>query len=202
MNNLYRDQDFFALKVVKIPVREHGVLTETQQLEKCRQNTVAERTSGNQSSSASDEVRMGGKGAYYCSGDEEKGGEGYSCDADDEKGDSDVPEYRQVSIQSALKWKYSRHTLLKKFDEDLQRVRKDTEQRMSNLREVALTLDSPAIHPIMAQQRSRYGKGGFNLDFRLFNLDWRIMVIVLVVVMVVILSYVAILFFQFLHKRT
>ena len=76
MNNLYRDQDFFALKMVKIPVREHGVLTETQQLEKCRQNTVTERTSGNQSSSASDEVRMGGKGTYYCSGDEEKAGEG------------------------------------------------------------------------------------------------------------------------------
>jgi len=199
VNNLYRDQDFFALKVVKIPVREHGVLTETQQLEKCRQNTVTERTSGNQSSSASDEVRMGGKGTYYCSGDEEKAGEGYSCDADDEKGDSDVPEYRKVSIQSALRWKYSRHTLLKKFDEDLQRVRKDTEQRMSNLREVALTLDSPAIHPIMTQQNR---KGGFNLDFRLFNLDWRIMVIVLVVVMVVILSYVAILFFHFLHKKS
>ena len=43
VNNLYTDQHFFALKVVKIPVREHGVLTEPQQLEKCRQNTVVER---------------------------------------------------------------------------------------------------------------------------------------------------------------
>ena len=181
VNNLYTDQHFFALKVVKIPVREHGVLTETQELEKCRQNAVVEGVPGTQSSSTSDEMRMGGQGTYYCSGDEEgekkkEDQEEYSCDADDEKGESDGPEYREVSIQSALRWKYSRHALLNKFDEELQKVREDTDNRVSNLREVSLTLDSPTIHPILQRQEDRKG----------FFKDWRIIVIFLAVIVIII----------------
>ena len=190
VNNLYTDQDFFALKVVKIPVREHGILTETQQLERCRQNTVEEKIAGNQSSSTSDEMRMGGQGTYYCSGDEEgekkkENQDEYSCDADDEKGESDGPEYREVSIQSALRWKYSRHALLDKFDEELQRVREDTDKRVSNLREVALTLDSPTIHPILTRQEGRKG----------FLKNWKFLVILLTVIVIILglLYYVIIL---------
>lgn len=192
VNNLYTDQHFFALKVVKIPVREHGVLTEPQQLEKCRQNAVVERVPGTQSSSTSDEMRMGGKGTYYCSGDEEeeksKEDQESSCDADDEKGESDGPEYREVSIQSALRWKYSRHALLNKFDEELQKVREDTDKRMSNLREVTLTLDSPTIHPILQKQEDRKG----------FFKDWRTIVIFLAVIVIIIglLYFLVILFWR------
>lgn len=147
VNNLYKDQDFFALKTVKIPVKEHSVLTETHMREKCRKNAVDETsaTSGNQSSGA-DEIRLGGPSAYYKSDEE---GQCSSGDADDEVGDSDGPEYRDVSIQSALKWKHSSYALLNKFDEELQKIRETTEQkRNSNLREVALSLDSPTIYPL------------------------------------------------------
>lgn len=172
VNNLYKDQDFFALKTVKIPVREHSVLTEPQELERRRKSIIKERTSAteNQSSSTSDEMRLGGPGTYYRS-DEERTREESSCDADDEKGDSDGPEYRDISIQSALKWKYSRQALLQKFDEDLQRVREGTEQRASNLREVALTLDSPAFQPVVPARDSYENK------LFVFTLDWRIIIV-------------------------
>lgn len=178
MNNLYRDQDFFALKTVKIPVSEHSVLTEPQELDRRRKGRVEEKSSENQSSSTSDELRLGGPGTYYRSDEED------CCDADDEKGDSDGLEYRDISIQSALRWKYSRDTLLQKFDEELQRVRENTEQRMSNMREVAVTLESPAIHPIVTQ--NSYEKRLF-----LLNLDWRIFVGVCIVAFIVPLVYVS-----------
>ena len=163
INNLYRDQDFFALKMVKIPVREHGALTEAEELARRRGGAAAGAPSGNQSSSTGDEMRLGGPGTYYRS-DEES-----ACDADDEKGESDGPEYRDISIQSALRWKCSNHTLLEKFDEELQRVREENDQRVSTLREVAVILDSPAIHPVVSLK----GAGDRGL---LQSLDWRLLV--------------------------
>ena len=65
-NNLYTDQDFFALKTVKIPVKENSLLTETSELEK-RRKMVSSGTGGseNQSESNSDETRLGGPSTYY-----------------------------------------------------------------------------------------------------------------------------------------
>ncbi len=166
VNNLYRDQDFFALKTVKVPVKEHSVLTEPKVREKCRTNRVEERTtctSGNTSSgAASDDHRLGGPTAYYKSGDEEEDeeirGQSSSDDADDEVGDSDGPEVRGVSIQSALRWKHNRHALLEKFDRDLQRIRENTEQQMSqNVRHPAISIDMPAFHPIVAKEQTYEG---------------------------------------------
>ena len=87
-----------------------------------------------------------------------------SGDADDEICDSDTPEYRNISIQSALKWKLSGDSLLKKFDEDLERVRASTEQRVQNHRDVAVTLNHPKFHPVT---RTSYE------NRLLSNVDWR-----------------------------
>ena len=167
VNNLYRDQDFFALKTVKIPVRENSALTEAAELERRRRGGAAAAATGtassNQSSSTGDEMRLGGPGTYYRS-DEES-----SCDADDEKGESDGPEYRDISIQSALRWKCSNHTVLEKFDEELQRVREENDQKLHSLREVAVMLDSPAIYPVMSPK-------ALNDRSLLQSLDWRLMV--------------------------
>ena len=186
MNNLYRDQDFFALKTVKIPVREHSVLTEQKTREKCRKNNVEERTtSGNNSSGASDEHRLGGPATYYKSADEEEDAVSSSGDADDEVGDSDGPEFRRVSIQSALKWKHSRRALLEKFDEDLHRIRQSTEQQMSNVRQVAISMDMPAFHPIVAKEQT--------YESWLLG-DWRhavILVVLMVFVIVAVALFVA-----------
>ena len=87
-----------------------------------------------------------------------------SGDADDEKGDSDTLEYHSVSIQSALKWKHSGDSLLKKFDEDLERVRASTQQKVQNHRDVAVTLHHPKFHPVT---RTSFEKR------LLSNIEWR-----------------------------
>lgn len=168
MNNLYRDQDFFALKTIKVPVREYGVLTEESAREKCRHNKVEERgTESSGGATTSDEVRFGGAAAYYNSEEEPNAS---SHDADDESGDSDSPEYRDISIQSAIKWKHTNQTLLQKLDDDLQRVRDDTEKRISNAREVRFTMDNPAIQPVA------HKKDGSDKTMFLYFLDWRLIV--------------------------
>lgn len=196
VNNLYRDQDFFALKTVKVPVKEHSVLTEQKVREKCRKNKVEERsacTSGNTSSgAASDEHRLGGPAAYYKSGDEEnkedEGGQSSSGDADDEVGDSDGPEVRGVSIQSALKWKHSRRALLEKFDKDLQRIRQSTEQQISNVGHERVLIDMPAFHPIVAKEETYESR---------FLSDWRYpLVLVGVLILIAIFVIAIIIYFQ------
>ena len=170
------------MKVVKIPIREHGVLSDPKAREKCRKNNVEEphHSSGG---TTSDELRLGGPSAYYRSDDEEYNMS--SGDADDEVGDdSDSPEVRDVSIQSALKWKHSQHALLDKFDEELQKVRENTEQRLANLNEVALTMTSPAIQPIVAAKDSYEG------SLLKFNIDWRVAVTVAIIVCVGFLIWV------------
>ncbi|XP_051896576.1 lysM and putative peptidoglycan-binding domain-containing protein 4 [Pristis pectinata] len=44
VNNLIKDQDFFALKTIKIPVKRHGLLTEAQEEAKRRQPIPVNRT--------------------------------------------------------------------------------------------------------------------------------------------------------------
>lgn len=177
MNNLYRDQDFYALKTVKIPVREHGILTDPKAREKCRKNNVEEvcHSSGG---ATSDDLRLGGPSAYYRSDEEEY--QKSSGDADDEVDDSDSPEIRDVSIHSALRWKHSQHALLAKFDAELQRVRDNTEQRLANLNEVALTMTTPTIQPIVMKKDAN-GAGLLNFDW-----DWRVTTIVGVIISTVI----------------
>lgn len=99
-------------------------------------------------------------------------------------GDSDSPEVRDVSIQSALKWKHSQHALLDKFDEELQRVRDNTEQRLANLNEVALTMTSPTIQPIVAKKESYEGA------LLKMNFDWRVVVIVGVAICIIIILWI------------
>ena len=91
INKLYSDQDFYALKTIRVPVREHGLLTEAVEREK-RRKLIVERLQKPDSTGSgggtSDEMRFGGSDMYYTSDVES------SQDADDECGDSDSPEYR------------------------------------------------------------------------------------------------------------
>ncbi len=173
---MYRDQDFFALKKIKVPVREHGVLSEESAREKCRHTNLDEKgTESSGGATTSDEIRFGGATAYYNSEEEA------SCmsrDADDESGDSEGPEYRDISIQSAIKWKHTNQTLLQKLDDDLQRVRDDTEKRISNAKEVRFTMENPAIQPVY--------KKDVSIDNRLMNyiMDWRVLVSAIVLLLV------------------
>ena len=90
VNKLYSDQDFHALKNIKVPVAEHSILTESSERERRRRSTIqVDSKSGTQSSggTSGDDLRFGGPETYYSTGEE-------SLDADDEYDDSDEPVYR------------------------------------------------------------------------------------------------------------
>ena len=91
INKLYNDTDIHALKTIKIPVKEHSLLTEAGEREK-RRVLVGEdvNKSGTQSSggNSTDDRLFGGPETYYNSE--------LSDDADDEEDEESdtVPEYR------------------------------------------------------------------------------------------------------------
>ena len=166
-------------------MREHGVLSESSAREKCRGNSAEER--GAESSggtTTSDETkRFGGAATYYNSEEEP------SCssrDADDESGDSDAPEYRDISIQSALRWKHTNNTLLQKLDDDLQRVRDETERKITNAKEVRFTMEGPAIHPVVYKDPSK-DKGLIG-----YILDWRVLLVVIALLLLGAAVYVGV----------
>ncbi len=74
--------------------------------------------------------------------------------------------HRDISIQSALKWKHSRQTLFERLDEDLEKAKTSVENQKSNVQEVRIIFDSPSVHPIGVQE---YTKRVFELP------DWRIL---------------------------
>ena len=181
---------------MKIPVRENGILSDPTAREKCRKKNLEEPypSSGG---ATSDELRLGGPTAYYRSDEDEC--QGSADDADDEVGDSDsAPEVRDVSIQSALRWKHSQHALLEKFDAELQKVRENTEQRLANLNEVALTMTSPAIQPIMTQPKDSYEKSlfRFNLEF-----NWSTMIVLFLLLIIPVTGALAVLIYYLTNSE-
>ena len=154
-------------------MREHGVLSDLSAREKCRQGNLEEKgTESSGGTTTSDDVRFGGAAAYYNSEEEP------SCasrDADDESDDSEGPEYRDISIQSAIRWKHTNETLLQKLDKDLQRVRDDTEKRISNAKEVRFTMESPTLPSVVYKKNA-------SIDNRLMNyiMDWKVLLCIIV----------------------
>lgn len=129
VNNLYSDQDFYALKTIKIPVQPHGILTEVSEK---KQRPPSLKIPGNQPSSS-------------------------GVDNDDENDESDYEDMdpngecvRTVSIRSALD---SPNSFLKHMDNDLKLICKSTPLRKSNLDEVTRTLTINCINPIKLRKQ-------------------------------------------------
>lgn len=130
---MYSDQDFYALKTIKIPVQQHGLLTETA--DKKRRPPPLILPDKRPSSSA-------------------------DIDSDDDKSDYDEPSadfVRTVSIRSALD---SPNSFLQHMDNDLKMIRKSIPLRKQNLDEVARTLTVNCINPIkLRKQQQEKGLG-------------------------------------------
>lgn len=128
VNNFYSDQDFYALKTIKIPVQPHGLLTEISDK---KQRPPPIKMPGNQPST--------------------------SGDIDDDNDESDYEEsglngdcVRTVSIRSALD---SPNSFLQHMDNDLKLICKSTPLRKNNLDEVTRTLTINCINPIKLRKQ-------------------------------------------------
>ncbi|KAL5482276.1 hypothetical protein EMCRGX_G022582 [Ephydatia muelleri] len=206
-NHLYNNQDFFALKTVKIPVRKHSVLTDPQELERRRKMGVEECVPSVRVKCHKEHMFNGHLNTSDDDGDtrsdqriESDDGEG-----DDESGgDSDAPVITDISIQSALKWKHTRTALLTKFDEDLQRIRDELttlHNNNSNLAgggDVSLTLYPPQqVSPtdVSILARVLNVEAGWKL---LSECDWRL-IFFAVMFCIILISIVVILLFYKSH---
>lgn len=128
VNNFYSNQDFYALKTIKIPVQPHGLLTEISDK---RQRPPPIKIPGNQPS--------------------------VSGDINDDNDESDYEEsglngdcVRTVSIRSALD---SPNSFLQHMDNDLKLICKSTPLRKNNLDEVTRTLTINCINPIKLRKQ-------------------------------------------------
>ncbi|XP_064648787.1 lysM and putative peptidoglycan-binding domain-containing protein 3-like [Lineus longissimus] len=136
INKLISDQEFFALKVIKVPVRRHGLLTELIKEEnRKRKNgpklSLRPPNGTNDSIIAMDDI---------------------NCeDFDDDGSDSESQSLyvRTLSIRDVCN-NPSRDAqeFLRTMDHDLEKIRKSTNSYKGSLEEVAKTLTCKRIYPI------------------------------------------------------
>lgn len=122
-NNLFSDQDFYALKTIKIPVQPHGLLTETADTRQRPPPLKMPSTCGDI--------------------DDDDG-------SDYEDGEPNGDCVRTVSIRSALD---SPNSFLHHMDNDLKLICKSTPLRKHNLDEVARTLTVNCINPLKLRKQ-------------------------------------------------
>ena len=124
-NGLYSDQDFHALKTLKIPVQAHGLLTEIPDK---KQKPALLKITKNEAST--------------------------STDIDDNSDYEDIQTNRDcvrtVSIRSALD---SPNSFLEHMDNDLKLICKSTPLRKTNLDEVTRTLTINCINPLKLRKQ-------------------------------------------------
>lgn len=124
---MYSDQDFYALETLKVPIQQHGLLTERKEETK-RRPTPLNITPENPSTSGT-----------YVTNDEDSTAENGDC-------------VRTVSIRSALD---SPNSFLKHMDEDILMICKTTPTKKASLEEVTRTLTVNCIHPLKRQQAEK-----------------------------------------------
>lgn len=170
-NNLYSDQDFFALKTIKIPVQAHGLLTEATNEKPRPPPLKLSSTSGDP---------------------------GLDNDNDDDDDKSDYEDnmpngdcVRTVSIRTAID---SPNSFLKHMDNDLKLICKSAPIRKHNLDEVARTLTVNCINPLTLRKQQEKTLGNA------CGIGWK-GIIVTVFVIAILLPGVVAFWYLYLRKE-
>ncbi|XP_013379802.1 lysM and putative peptidoglycan-binding domain-containing protein 3 [Lingula anatina] len=140
INNLIRDQDFYALKRIKVPIKRFGLLTELVEHEnknsKGKKLTLGSVVNRN-SRSVIEEVEE----------EQELNNEDFAFDGSDS--DSQTLLVRTLSIRGAMNSQTKEaKKFLKHMDKDLQKIRNSTKSRKDSLQEVTSYLTTKTILPL------------------------------------------------------
>ncbi|XP_038071709.1 lysM and putative peptidoglycan-binding domain-containing protein 3-like [Patiria miniata] len=130
-NNLINDQDFYALRRIKIPVKQHGLLTEEQEERRRRPDATSKTEPPN--------------GNHLVNG-------GYVSDYEEDEsdyGEEDNLLVRQISIRDCMRDKTTARQFLQKMDQDLEKICQATQTQKKSLEEVTSTLTETRIHPLL-----------------------------------------------------
>lgn len=169
-NNLYNDQDFHALKHIKIPIQPHSLLTERVEEEKRCENVFKQQEDNNDNKSSRDD---------NSDSDYENTEQGSS---------SGRKTVRTVSISSNLK---DPEKFLKKMDDDLQKICQSVSIQKSDPHDINRRLTTQCIHPRTAKKKDSDELGIIWAGF-----GWKGAIIAFVLIAIV----VPILYFIYIEK--
>ncbi len=139
INNLIRDQDFFGLRVIKVPMKRHGLLSEL--IEQEQQNSSAK------SNSAKTQLNGGATGGFdevsYDPNESPLGG----SDEENEK-----LLVRTLSIRRSMSDQGAQAAnFLQRMDRDLKSIVNSTKCQKDSLEEVVATMTCKRIYPLQQQ---------------------------------------------------
>lgn len=138
INNLIKDQDFFALRVLKVPMRRHGYLSE---LVKQEQNETARMVTHNHHNGAT------------LPSDSDIPSDAVCSDVDFSDPETQLRVMRTVSIRDNFsKQGREANRFLKKMDKDLSKLRQSTVTKQESLDEVISMLTNKSIYPLQSKK--------------------------------------------------
>lgn len=174
VNNLIRDQEFYALTSVKIPVKKHSFL-----IEEISKKEDVKRTSGSRETVGRTKVL---NGAAYLSADEDV----YHDNTDTESGhDMSDPETQKLLIRKLSISQTSRsqtkeaREFLESMDQDLSKLRSSTRTDRDSLDEVISVLANKSVYPLVQPRKTQF----YGTDC---GISWKLIIVLAVVIGVVI----------------
>ncbi|KAK7116083.1 lysM and putative peptidoglycan-binding domain-containing protein 3-like [Littorina saxatilis] len=144
INNLIKDQDFFALRVLKVPMKRHGYLSE---IVKQEQNEAAKKKVPNLRNGATlpSESDIPSDAAYS---------DAICSDVDFSDPETQMRVMRTVSIRDNFsKQGREANRFLKKMDKDLSKLRQTTTTERQSLDQVISMLTNKSIYPLQSRRR-------------------------------------------------
>lgn len=171
MNNLIRDQDFYALTRVKIPVKKHSFLIDKIQND---DQSISESQKTLRTSSLSNGA------AYMDSGDDQS----LHYDSETDKTDLSDPELqrsviRNISIRNSRSQSREAKQFLRDMDKDLSKIMKDSSRPDRNsLDEVISVLTHKSVNPLLTREVPK--------QVEYCSLKWKTAIVILLCVAVVV----------------
>lgn len=177
VNNLIRDQEFYALTVVKIPVKKHSFLLE--------KNDKVENVSKIGGSKEHTERTKVSNGAAYIS-DDEVYHEGTDSESVHDMSDPETQKLliRKISIgHTSQSQSREARQFLESMDKDLSKLRSSTRTDRDSLDEVISVLTNKSVYPLVQPRKSQMNGTDCGLTWK------SVLVVVLVLGVLIPLGY-------------
>ncbi|KAI8789610.1 lysM and putative peptidoglycan-binding domain-containing protein 3 [Biomphalaria glabrata] len=181
INNLIQDQEFYGLKVIKVPMTQYGILSE--QFGNRSQIVRQDRHSTSHVESSSDYDDMYGR--QYEESDSQH---------DFSDPDTQIHILRTLSIRD----NFAAHDkeaqkFLQKMDEDLKKFKQNSRQHKESLTEVISVLTNKSIHPLASSLPSKRHNGAD------CGISWWSVLIALIVIAILV-PLLALIYYFYFHE--
>ena len=143
---MIRDQDFYALKVIKVPMKRHGMLAEIIEIENAKGNGLKQRLSS-----------TSGDGIHIT-----EANEGDQTDYDMDGSDSERQDLlvRKIGLRGPVgNPKFNHCDFLEQMDKDINKIVSSTRTRLDSLEKVVEKMTCKSILPLERRRTSNVWSG-------------------------------------------